>query len=417
MKIEKRFCSVAVVLFSVLISVACADPTFTTIRDAIAAANPGDVVYVPAGTYHEEIVLKRGMILIGEGADSTIIDGGGSVNAVRAAKESAVAGFTIRNSDFAVYSEGCFMGVFDCKLLDNDCAVGFNGGTGIVDGNVIAGKGKQGGIRCYKANPLVINNIISDDLIGLFLTENYVSTVTSNIFADNKIGIKIEKDAAAILNGNVFDGNKKDIIGQEFSENDVTSDSGLDSPYDIEIPVRDAEVYRGLMAAVFETVTAEHPLVVYNLLDEGAGRFGCSTFFPWATFHVKVSAKDTAIEDFGAIDRLTEDALKAHYFKKDNWPSVRVKNPAIKQSDLDRYLLDQVYFRPHSYFANDAEQLVFDRLTSFTRIEIAVPEGYVPVSVSHPFETESVNGRVIVSIVDVGKTHVKVIMEKAAAGG
>ena len=387
-------------------------PAFTTIRAAIAAAAPGDVIYVPAGTYQEQLELKRGIMLIGEGADSTIIDGAGSVNAVRGAKDSAIAGFTIRNSDFAFYAEGCFVGVFDCKLLDNDCGVGFNGGTGIVDGNVIAGEGKLGGIRSRRANPFVFNNIIADHRIGISLSDHYVSTVTSNFFVGNNIAIRIKEDAAAILEGNTFNDNKKEIVGQKLAETDVLATVDREPPSEIELPVRDAEVYRELMRNAFLITTAEHPSLVYNLQEQAQGRFECSAFYPWATFHVKVSAKDTVIEDFEAVDRLTEGFLKARYFEKNDWPSVKVKNPSLKDSETDRYLLDQVYVRPASYFENDVGQLVFDRLTTFTRIEIAVPAGHVPVSVNYPFDTDTVDGRVIVKIVDVGKTNLKVIMEE-----
>ena len=66
-----------------------------TIQATINAAESGDVVSIPAGIYKESIVIKDGVVLCGEGAKTTIIDGGGAEIVVTCGKNSAIMGFTI----------------------------------------------------------------------------------------------------------------------------------------------------------------------------------------------------------------------------------------------------------------------------------------------------------------------------------
>ena len=76
--------------------------TYTTIGDAIAAADPGDTIEVCAGTYDERLVIEKQLLLRGLGGlESTIIDGqaGGTVVTIGGATGTGVVieGFTIRN--------------------------------------------------------------------------------------------------------------------------------------------------------------------------------------------------------------------------------------------------------------------------------------------------------------------------------
>ena len=92
MKAIARFGSIVALVVSMFMGVARADGEFTTIQAAIDAANPGDVVHVPAGTYRERIILKQGIMLVGAGADSTIIDGKGLPECVGGHKDTAIIG-------------------------------------------------------------------------------------------------------------------------------------------------------------------------------------------------------------------------------------------------------------------------------------------------------------------------------------
>src|SRR4030042_7035615 len=47
---------------------------FSTIQEAINAADDGDTVFVRNGTYYEHIVINKTISLIGENPEDTIID-------------------------------------------------------------------------------------------------------------------------------------------------------------------------------------------------------------------------------------------------------------------------------------------------------------------------------------------------------
>lgn len=77
---------------------------YTTIQAAIDAANAGDVIEVAAGTYNEQVIVNKGISLIGNGASSTIIDGiyatdqitdSGQVRINTATGTVDISGFTI----------------------------------------------------------------------------------------------------------------------------------------------------------------------------------------------------------------------------------------------------------------------------------------------------------------------------------
>ncbi|MFQ6060517.1 MAG: cell surface protein, partial [Thermoplasmata archaeon] len=72
---------------------------YTTIQAAINAASPGDVVYVYSGTYSENVIVSKSLSLIGEDAQTAIIDAGSSDSAVTVTFDWVnITGFTLTNS-------------------------------------------------------------------------------------------------------------------------------------------------------------------------------------------------------------------------------------------------------------------------------------------------------------------------------
>jgi nitrous oxidase accessory protein NosD len=53
------------------------DCNYTTIQEAINAANHGDTVFVKNGTYYENVLINKTITLLGNDRDNTTINGGG----------------------------------------------------------------------------------------------------------------------------------------------------------------------------------------------------------------------------------------------------------------------------------------------------------------------------------------------------
>jgi len=75
------------------------DYPYQRLQDGIDHASSGDTVYVSCGTYNENIVIDKSIILIGERSNITIIDGSYGEFVVNVIEDcAAIINFTIRNS-------------------------------------------------------------------------------------------------------------------------------------------------------------------------------------------------------------------------------------------------------------------------------------------------------------------------------
>ncbi len=80
---------------------------FTTITVAVNAAKPGDLIQVAAGVYHESVVIKKRISLLGQSSATTIIDASGLPNAIYidgldapGLNHVVVDNFTLQNANF-----------------------------------------------------------------------------------------------------------------------------------------------------------------------------------------------------------------------------------------------------------------------------------------------------------------------------
>ena len=96
--------AITLLAFATVLPVADAATLPDSITAMIARAAPGDTIVVPAGTYHEQLVIEKPVVLVGEG--QPVIDAGrrGDVILVTA-DDVTVRGFTIQGSARDVVEE------------------------------------------------------------------------------------------------------------------------------------------------------------------------------------------------------------------------------------------------------------------------------------------------------------------------
>ncbi|HST12702.1 MAG TPA: choice-of-anchor Q domain-containing protein [Terriglobales bacterium] len=142
-----------------------------TIGHAISLASSGDSIIVAAATYHENLTITIGLAIVGSGATTTIIDGGG-VNTVVSINNTSnttphvgLAGLTIQNGagygGGGIRSSGALLVITNTSIRSNSAKPGISGaaaGAGIyndestlvINNSTISGNTARGGTVCER---------------------------------------------------------------------------------------------------------------------------------------------------------------------------------------------------------------------------------------------------------------------------
>ncbi len=212
----------------------------TTIQAALDAANPGDTILVPPGTYHESVRVTKDNITI-VGSRGAIIDAGnrigirvgiGSRSVVNwiqvcpalALHNFILKGLTIRDARFA----GVFLIGVDgyhltgTKYVDNPIYGPFPvcSANGIIDFNSVEG-----------GSSLSTNMGID---AGIYVGDSNTVTVRKNSVTNYAAGIEIENTSNAVVEENVLRGNSGGIL--------VFVLPGLDKPFSDNVRIEHNEV-------------------------------------------------------------------------------------------------------------------------------------------------------------------------------
>jgi parallel beta-helix repeat protein len=74
-------------------------PCLTTVQAGVDAAGSGDTVFIYQGTYYENVVIHKGVAIIGQKRNQTIIDGGGNGDVIHVSADSvSIRECAVRNS-------------------------------------------------------------------------------------------------------------------------------------------------------------------------------------------------------------------------------------------------------------------------------------------------------------------------------
>jgi len=158
---------------------------YTTIQEAIDNAESGDTIYVYSGTYNENIIITKNIILTGENRETTIIDGQKNDHVIYANGTDLnpigffISGFTVKNAG----GEG------------NDCIALSNINECEISNNIITNSDESDGIQIHQCTGLqMYNNQITnnDKGLGILMINSQDSVIYQNTIQNNQKGIELQ---------------------------------------------------------------------------------------------------------------------------------------------------------------------------------------------------------------------------------
>jgi len=220
---------------------------YTTIQEAINAAEEGDTIFVRAGTYYEHLVVDKPLSLVGEDRHNTTIDGNGTRIIIHLkANNINLSGFTIENGELGIlfwYSHnsnstgnavsnnvyGIYLyysrdNVFTCNTVANSSQYGIyiiGSGYNVFTCNTVANSSQYGiYLGSSGHNALAGNNILSNNKEGIYLHHSDGNVLSGNIVSNNRDGIHLGDSDDNVLSGNIVS-NNRDGINLYYSRDNV----------------------------------------------------------------------------------------------------------------------------------------------------------------------------------------------------
>jgi len=197
---------------------------YTSIQQAICNASSGDIIQVKQGTYLENIVIDKEIILIGENPERTIIDGNlESVVVKIVTKEVNISNFSIINSGGKTYDSGIFVkgdnvSVSNCVFYYTRTGILSNQNKGLkVKKSVFHSNGE--GIGNYNSISSSINNCtFSHNAIGLTSLNCNETEVSDCFYQQNGLACYFENSSAILFDNNVVSNNSENHGGIFFKK-------------------------------------------------------------------------------------------------------------------------------------------------------------------------------------------------------
>lgn len=194
---------------------------FTHIQDAIDYANISDTIHVASGTYHENLIINKTLILSGAGFETTFISGADSSDhTIRITGNNVViSGFCIDNAIAKVNEFQCvfiekadFCTIYNNKIKQGHLGVYLLGTTSdncnnnVISSNII--ENNYIGIRLRISHDNTINqNTVQSCEFGVYIYQSNANQIFENNIINNIEGIHLLTATTNILYKNDFDDN------------------------------------------------------------------------------------------------------------------------------------------------------------------------------------------------------------------
>lgn len=170
---------------------------FTSIQDAVNAANAGDEIIVKPGTYTENIEVNTALTIRSESGNpsDTVIQAADTSKDVFSiwTNEVNIKGFTIRGSDFSAGIQ--FFGAADC----------------LIEHNILSNNSRGIDLYMFSSDNTLIENNISNSRTGISLSGSLNNTVRKNSVSYCNRGISVFDSLNNILENNTISENNEGI--------------------------------------------------------------------------------------------------------------------------------------------------------------------------------------------------------------
>jgi parallel beta-helix repeat protein len=195
---------------------------YTVIQDAINAPETGgqDTIFVESGTYLENLVINKSVLLIGESAAKSVLDGSGKDTMIHVTQNNVtVTGFTIQNSGRGVFLDD----VSGCKITQNNITGNGDGIFGYGDYNIISNnsifRNNFRGIDFGWVGHELMGNGISGNVIdensyfGIQMVYGSKNVIMENNMSNQKVGLEIYGASSQqnTVNDNIFQNDSPSI--------------------------------------------------------------------------------------------------------------------------------------------------------------------------------------------------------------
>lgn len=225
---------------------------YTTIQDAVDAAQIGDVIIVSDGTYVENVSVNKTITLRSEnGTQNTFVEASNSSSSVFSinADQVTVEGFTVTGATGSIHSSGFWVSAAGsrCTLLNNvigtpvspnAMGVWLVANTGSrLEGNIVAFN-NWSGINIVQSSGLTIkdNTVMHNNSDGIHCEEMESSLITGNVIEQqsnsNREGLNLRESSSNRITNNTFSENCCDIyIFDGSTNNQVFGNTLLNAQY------------------------------------------------------------------------------------------------------------------------------------------------------------------------------------------
>lgn len=177
---------------------------FTTLREALAAAAPGDTVRLAAGVHPGPIRIRVPLVLTGD--SGAVLDGGGKGSIVEIEADSVeVRGVELRNSGRSLDGDDAAVALLrctGCRIIDNRIVDALHGvyllesRDIVLRGNRIEGakelpEARRGnGIHLFNSNGVVIEgNVVRHARDGIYFSFSSHNAIVENDVAEVRYGL------------------------------------------------------------------------------------------------------------------------------------------------------------------------------------------------------------------------------------